>query len=87
MLRLNRASKSRELGPWSDDDFDVFDGEQRIGHILRSPARAECPRIWTITSRDEPSARDRGTAPSLEAALAEIKARWDSTEGRPIRTV
>ena len=27
MLTLNRASKSRPSGEWSDDDYDVFDGE------------------------------------------------------------
>jgi len=31
MLTLKRASKSRPSGEWSDDDYDVFDGEQRIG--------------------------------------------------------
>jgi len=83
MLRLTRASKSRERGPWSDDDFDVFEGEQHIGHILRSPSRADCPWIWTITCRNEPSVHDRGTAFSLEAALTALKARWDSTGGMP----
>jgi len=79
MLRLTRANVSRELGPWSDDDFDVFDGEQRVGHILRSPVRTDHPWIWTITCRNEPNARDRGTAANLSAALAELKARWDAT--------
>jgi hypothetical protein len=86
MLRLTRASESRKLGPWSDDDFDVFDGEQRIGHILRSPAQTDRPWIWNITWRNEPTARDRGTAPSLGAALAELKIRWDST-GRTLALV
>jgi hypothetical protein len=36
MLILKRASKSRPSGTWSDDDYDVFDGERHIGHILRT---------------------------------------------------
>jgi hypothetical protein len=36
MLRLVRASKSRPSGTWSDDDYDVFDGEQHIGLIVWS---------------------------------------------------
>jgi hypothetical protein len=28
MLTLKRASKSRPTGQWSDDDYDVFDGQQ-----------------------------------------------------------
>jgi hypothetical protein len=27
MLILKRASKSRPSGEWSDDDYDVFNGE------------------------------------------------------------
>ena len=30
MLNLKRASKSRPSGQWSDDDYDVFDGDQHI---------------------------------------------------------
>ncbi len=31
MLTLKRACKSRPSGEWSDDDYDVFDGEKHIG--------------------------------------------------------
>ena len=34
MLILKRASKSRPSGQWSDDDYDVFDGERHIGRIM-----------------------------------------------------
>jgi len=33
-LILKRASKSRPRGQWSDDDYDVFDGDQLIGRIM-----------------------------------------------------
>jgi hypothetical protein len=31
MLILKSASKSRPSGTWSDDDYDVFDGERHVG--------------------------------------------------------
>jgi hypothetical protein len=34
MLTLKRVSKSRPSGEWSDDGYDVFDGEQHIQRIL-----------------------------------------------------
>jgi hypothetical protein len=34
MLVLKRASKSRPSGEWSDDDYDVFDGDRHIGRIM-----------------------------------------------------
>jgi hypothetical protein len=35
MLTLKRAPKSRPSGQWSDDDYDVFDGERHIGRNAR----------------------------------------------------
>jgi hypothetical protein len=40
VLILKRASKHRASGPWSDDDYDVFDGKQHVGRIIASPATA-----------------------------------------------
>ena len=34
-LILDRARKSRPGGEWSDDDYDVFDGEKHIGPSCR----------------------------------------------------
>ena len=52
MLTLKRASKSRPSGTWSDDDYDVFDGEQHIGRILLThAANKDTPWFWTITAR------------------------------------
>jgi hypothetical protein len=73
MLRLIRASKSRPSGTWSDDDYEVFDGEQHIGRIVWSYA---APRerlwVWPITCRFPQSAADRGSTVSREAAMAEF---------------
>jgi hypothetical protein len=38
MLILKRASKSRPSGKWSDDDYDVFDGDQPI-EVMRRRAK------------------------------------------------
>jgi hypothetical protein len=34
MLLLNRGSKSRPSGEWSEDDYDVLDGKQHIGRDI-----------------------------------------------------
>jgi len=41
MLTRKRAPKHRSGGPRSDDDYDVFDGEQHIGRIMWTHAAPE----------------------------------------------
>jgi len=83
MFRLIRAAKSRPSSTWSDDDYDVFDGEQHIGRVVWSyAAPRERPWEWSITCRVPQSAEDRGSAVSREAAMAEFKARWEAATRR-----
>ena len=82
MLTLVRANKSRGGGYWSDDDYDVRDGDRVIGRIMLLPqAPKDQPWFWTITAREaKPSVYNKGYAASREQAMEDFKARWVGSE-------
>jgi hypothetical protein len=83
-LTLLRASKSRPSGEWSDDDYDVRDGDRVIGRIMLHPqAPKDQPWFWTITAREAaPSIYNKGYAASREQAMADFKVLWVGTQPR-----
>src|ERR1035437_9911196 len=81
MLILKRASKSRPGGPWSDDNYDLFDGEQHVGRIMWTHAARDTPWFWTITARMPQYPHDRGYAASREQAWRIIALHCLSLDG------
>jgi hypothetical protein len=68
MPTLKRASKSRPSGTWSDDDYDVFDGDLHIGRIL-----------WTHAATRHGSGRSRRACHNtrmIEAMRRRLRKRW-----------
>ena len=74
MLTLVGASKAD-----NHDSFAVFDGEDCVGHIMRTqkspPGK---PWFWTIfvSDRHNSTTVDRGYAATREQAMADFEAQW-----------
>ena len=60
------------------DSFAIFDGEDCIGHIMRTQKSPESkPWFWTIFVGAAPGiVSDRGYAATREQAIADFEAEW-----------
>jgi hypothetical protein len=84
-LYLVSANKSRPgTERWADDDYDVRDGSAdgpvagRIYNVGHSPSGM--PWFWAVQLYPA-VADDRGTAETLEGAMAAFKAQWTKRRG------
>ena len=84
MLTLKRTYESPPVGPWSDYDYDVFDGDQRVGRIMLAQQMPEGRPWFWMTARVLQSMDDHGYAASREHAMADFEARWEALHPRQI---
>lgn len=67
------------IGEWSDQEFNVFDGDALVGRILRSQvASSDSPWLWTIVGSPSDNACNRGYSKNLETALSEMTSQWET---------
>ena len=78
MLTLKRNYESPPVGPWSDYDYDVFDGDQRVGRIILAQQTPEGRPWFWAAARFPQSMDDHGYAASREQAMEDIEACWNA---------
>ena len=78
ILFLVPASESRPSGNWSDDDYDVQDGNAKVvGRIFRATAAPPGRSwFWTITVRQPQHPTVRGYTATRDEAMAAFKRAW-----------
>ena len=84
MLTLKRTYENPPIGPWSSDDYDVLDGEERVGRILLAERTPEVQRWFWTTASIQQSPLDHGFAENREQAMMYFSIRWDELHPRPI---
>jgi hypothetical protein len=76
-LILCRANVSRKDGPWSEHDYDVFDGDRKVGRIYGVGGQPDGEWLWGFSFQLTGKKR-YGRAPSLDAAKAVFKAEYEA---------
>jgi hypothetical protein len=69
---LRRANISRSGGPWSETDFDVFEGKRDVGRIFQ---QADGQWFWGVAFHVT-HRKSCGHAPSLDEAKAAFRAEY-----------
>jgi hypothetical protein len=84
-LLLRRANISRPPYDWSDDDYDVSDGDRTIGRIFMPVAGRpdDRPWMWTIEwhKRRGPGPH-QGNVATREEAMEAFRTAWDTGAGK-----
>ena len=80
MLTLKRTYESAPVGPWSDYDYDVFDGDQRVGRIILAQQTPDGRPWFWAAARFPQSMDDHGYAVSREQAMEDFEARWNAVQ-------
>jgi hypothetical protein len=76
-LVLRHANVSRKGGPWSEHDYDVFDGDREVGRIYGVGGRSDGEWFWGLSFRLTGEKR-YGRALSLDEAKAAFKAEYEA---------
>ena len=87
MLTLKRTYENPPAGPWSYDDYDVLDGEERVGRILLAERTPEGQRWFWTTVPVPQSTLDHGYAVNRQQAMMDFAVRWGELHPRPIRQI
>jgi hypothetical protein len=75
-LILRRANASRKGVPWSETDFDVFDGDRDVGRIYRVTDRPDGVWFWGV-SFQLTGRKSYGRAPTLDEAKAAFRGGYE----------
>ena len=79
MLIFKRTYECRSIGPWSYEDYNVFDGNQCVGRVLYNLQGPEGrPWFWSINASETQNGQDCGYAASRELAEVEFERRLDA---------
>ena len=65
------------LRSWSENEFDVFDGERNVGRVYHVEDRPDSVWFWAV-SFQLTGHKSYGHAPTLDEAKAAFRAEYDA---------
>jgi hypothetical protein len=72
---------SRPGGPWSEHDYDVYDGDRAVGRIYSVGGRPDGEWFWGIAVQLT-GRKNYASARSLDAAKAAFRAEYEAWQSR-----